>query len=162
MRQRGRPSAFSLTVVPPDPDRPPPPPHLNVDEARAWLRFTGALPPTWFGPESWALLASLCSDTVTCEKVTVELARARKGSLRSDSKFKRFSALVRQKVQLSQVIAVASTKLRLTPSTRLRSAKAAALAESARLPKPWELSGFARDTDDNDGEPAGPPDWTAS
>jgi hypothetical protein len=157
MRQRGRPSGNSLSIVPavPVPDgRPEPPAILSEAEAREWRRYTAALPSTWFTPENLPLLTELCQAIELSNSVAQELHRIK--SLRNDDKLAKFLKLVRAKVQVSETIFRLSTKLRFTPQSRLTAQRAAALAETARFPRPWDLVDSSRAD-----EPADKPatDW---
>ena len=63
MKQRGRKSAESLSVVPIDVDgqRPPPPADLTPEEAEVWISTVRAMKAG--DPEAWPLLARYCRRT---------------------------------------------------------------------------------------------------
>jgi hypothetical protein len=160
MRQRGRPSGGSLSVVPivADPDgRPAPPPELSEDEAKQWRTYTARMPPSWFPNETLPLLRELVQTITLAQRANAEL-RAIK-SLRRDDVFARFIKLAHTKLETSERISQLSTKLRLTNQSRIQAQRASALEQTSRHMKPWEIGG-ARDEDEDDGDPPGR-DWTA-
>jgi hypothetical protein len=167
MRQRGRPSAASLSVVVnegtlPD-DRPQPPSELAADARVEWIAIVNRMPPTWFPRETWALLAELCEDIVLSRRIAAELDKVRAKSLSSDKAFQKFHKLTRMKLQLQQAMANIASKLRLTHRSRF-DAKTAHNAEqrASRLAKPWELGRGNHQVDSGDmPRPGRGVDWAA-
>ncbi len=150
MRQRGRPSQSSLSVVVPlktavNAGRPAVPAEFDKDEARHWRDIVGRMPADWFPAETLPVLTALCADIALSERVALELRRVKRRSLATDADFKRFASLARMRLRLSQSIANLSTKLRLTNQSRLRSERAAQDEQKARHAKPWEVG-----TEDSD------------
>jgi hypothetical protein len=140
MRQRGRPSADSLSVVAAlvPSKRPPPPTELEPDAAEEWIAIADRMPADWFLRESHPLLANLCQLIVESRRVAGELAALRRESLRDDATLQRFDQLVRLQVRLSGAIATLSTKLRLTHQSRYGK-RTAARQEERSCAKPWAL-----------------------
>jgi hypothetical protein len=61
MRQRGRPSAESLMVVPTvSIQRPDPPAELSIEQAEVWRAYVGDMPADWFTPKTHPDLIGLC------------------------------------------------------------------------------------------------------
>jgi hypothetical protein len=148
MRQRGpRSSASHLTVVVQEsqPGRPPAPAYLDAEAASQWRQYVAAMPERWFPAETEPLLAELCVNTVLSRKLASELAGMR--SLSRTKSFDKFIELLRLKIQLSEVVARASTKLRLTNQSRM-SDRQAANASQRTSTKPWDMP-----------VPTGPVDW---
>jgi hypothetical protein len=151
MRQRGRPSQSSLSVVVPikrgvNDGRPQPPANLDKDEARHWRVYVDRMPADWFPAETLPVLAQLCADVVMSERVSAELRKVRRRSLAHDADFKRFAILGRMELRFSQSIANLSTKLRLTNQSRLRSERAAQDEQKARHIKPWDIGTGANES----------------
>ena len=160
MRQRGRVSGAASLMLPPvlDPGGRPDPPAIQREaQARERRRYTAALPPSWFQPENLPLLTELCQAIELSNSVAQELHRIK--SLRNDDKLAKFLKLVRAKVQVSETIFRLSTKLRFTPQARFTAHKAAALAETSRFPRPWDLTGDDHATDRPDEPKSGSVDW---
>jgi hypothetical protein len=75
------------------------------------------MPPSWFAPESWPVLAELCQTAVASRRVAAELTKI--GSLARTKTFDRFTELTRFKIQYSEIVGRLSTKLRLTNQSRM-------------------------------------------
>ena len=73
MRNRGRPSAAALAIVPPadllDRGRPPAPRDLIAAQAAEWEAIVKRLPPDWFPRETHGLLADYCRHVVRSRKI---------------------------------------------------------------------------------------------
>jgi len=119
--------------------RPAVPADFDKDEARHWRDIVNRMPHDWFPAETLPILAALCTDVVTCERVTVELRKVRRRSLANDAEYKRFAQLTRMKIRLSDSIGNLATKLRLTNQSRLRTERATQEEQNARHAKPWEI-----------------------
>ena len=143
-----------LPVVPSTDGRPLPPAFLSPDEAAQWRIYVEALPADWFPPEVQPLLSELCETITLSHRLAGELRAVK--SLKGDESFQKFMELVRAKIQVSALIMQLSTKLRCTVQSRLTARKASSFAETARFPKPWDLTGDS--ADDRADEPA-VPDW---
>jgi hypothetical protein len=144
MRQRGRVSAASLSVVPSvavlPGDRPDPPAELSKDEAAEWCAIVQQMPPQWFGRETWPVLVELCGLITTSRRVARELAQVSRRSLKEDANFSKFKMLSRMKLQHAEAIGNLSTKLRLTHQSRYeRDTAANARRQTSQRPKPWEI-----------------------
>lgn len=170
MRQRGRPSQSSLSVVVPlkrgvNDGRPAPPASLDKDEAAHWRAYVDRMPPDWFPAETLPLLEALCADVVNSERVTLELRKVRKRSLANDADYKRFAQLTRMQFRFSQSIAHLSTKLRLTNQSRIQAQSAFKDEQKSRHAKPWDDIGTDIGADnpvdrENDSGARGKVDWS--
>ena len=98
-------------------DRPAPPQELSEAESVHWRLIVGNMPPGWFTLEMQSMLATLCSQIVTCEALESRIRAFDKGSL-SGPKLDSYSQLVNLHLKVSTVAAQISTKLRLTPQSR--------------------------------------------
>src|SRR5262245_229365 len=80
MKQRGRRSVASLSVVTPLPSerRPRPPAELTEEERNIWNETVGSLAADWFGSESLYVLASYCRHVIRsrwlAEKINAGIA----------------------------------------------------------------------------------------
>jgi hypothetical protein len=140
MRQRGRKSAASLTVVPFVPSqRPVPPDHLSKQEADEWRAIVDRLPANWFPRETQPLLERLCFHVCLAQRLERELRKYDNGSLRSKTGLQRFCTLGSMEVRETMTIISLMTKLRLTVQSRYKAERAATLANNAPTGrKPWE------------------------
>lgn len=131
MRQRGRRSSASLSVVVPDGREPPPtPPHALTDEERAiWDDIVGSLRPGWFKGAEHPLETYVRA--ISLERFLSEQIR---GTDPSDDR--RLALLMRCQRDQAAIVASFGTKLRLTPRSNF-DRTAPKLAST--LPKPWEL-----------------------
>ena len=139
MLQRGRKSAAALSVVAPIAgQRPEPPNYLSKAEAAEWRAIVARMPPDWFSPETWGLLAQLCRHMVLSKLVAAEGLHADAGRMiRDDPDL--FDRLTRIHEREGRAISSLATRLRLTPQSRYDAAKAHRAVQSVPVVKPWEL-----------------------
>jgi hypothetical protein len=80
MRQRGRKSAASLTVIGSSGietvQRPEPPAELSEEQAAEWQAMVNRLSADWFPRETWPLLVQYCRHVVSARRVAQLIARA--------------------------------------------------------------------------------------
>ena len=75
MRQRGRKSSASLTILPLEPAaRQPPPASLPPEAAAEWAAIVNRMPGGWFGRETHPLLAAYCRHIIEAERISGMLA----------------------------------------------------------------------------------------
>jgi hypothetical protein len=136
MRQRGRKSSESLSVVPIIPGievpRPEPPNELTVEQAEVWKMTVGAMKPTWFGAETHPMLVQYCRH-VTIANVLAKAIHST--SLKAD--LNRFCQLTSCFGRESSAIAMLATRMRLTPRSRADS-RTDGRDPMAGRPRPWE------------------------
>lgn len=136
--QRGRKSAESQAIIglapAIGPSRPEPPSELTEEQAEVWRSIVGAMQPTWFGAETWPLLAELCRHTVLARFLARELQATELGK-----DLKRFARLAAMHLRESAMVAMLSTRLRLTPRSRI-DPRTDGRDPSAGLRKPWETA----------------------
>jgi transposase len=134
LKQRGRKSSESLTVVPilpaVGPQRPEPPAELTPEQAEVWKTTVSAMRPTWFGAETWPLLTELCRHVALSRLLAIEATDPGKD-------LKRFSRLASMHLRESSMVAMLSTRLRLTPRSRV-DPRTDGRDPTAGLRKPWE------------------------
>jgi hypothetical protein len=141
--RHGRKSKASLSVVPKIPGqiRPNPPDDLSKPEQEVWKLVVGAMPPHWFGPETWPVLRELCFHVVTAKMV--------KQRLRSVSDdFRAFRQMVLLCRHESKAIVELSQRLRITPSSRVNSRKAEREHRHGATKRPWEVINNEEEIDD--------------
>jgi hypothetical protein len=164
---RGRRSAEAAALVPhivpvvPQ-QRPDPPGYLNAAEKREWRAYVGRMPPTWFGSETYPMLADLCRAVVLSRYFGSQLnevigglpglearLRAANGGLEDkeflvamDLYLARMAEFAKLQLEQSKHIKTLSTALRLTPQSKytpetaaLRTRSPAEVAPKRRL---WE------------------------
>lgn len=76
MKQRGRKSQQAIEanlLVLDGPKRPEPPSLLSEREAEVWVRVVKAMPPTWFGPETFGLLTDYCRHEAASDRASQAL-----------------------------------------------------------------------------------------
>jgi hypothetical protein len=120
---------------------PQPPAELNAEQAAVWRSLVAHMPPGWFRPESFAMLATLCAVTVQLEGVNREFAKFGSGLPQSAKRWKHYKDLTRMRGTLVGQITTMQTKLRLTPQSRIDPVRAGRrLAHHFEQPavKPWQ------------------------
>ena len=156
MKQRGRKSAASLSVVPIDAiQRPNPPESMSEAGKKLWRDTVNALRADWFQGAEPVLEVYVA---------TIELSRWLWEMIGvADRESDEFAELIRLHCQVSALIGNLATKLRLTPQSS-RDARIPKLVPVG--PKPWELGTgqrfdeedeprpFDQDPDDPKGSPA--------
>jgi hypothetical protein len=129
---RGRRSAAHIIELPVEdgrlrPEKMPP------KERKIWNDIVGAMPVNHFGPENAPLLRMLCSHAVTAEVVAEKLAKARA----SGEDLKKVDLLAGIHERSSKAIAYLSTKLKLTPRSKISQQKASHRVHLNSTTRPW-------------------------
>jgi hypothetical protein len=154
MRQRGRKSAASLSVVPINAiQRPNPPESMSESGKKLWRDAVNALRADWFqGAEP---VLEVYVQTIELSRWLWEMITV------ADREGDEFAELVKLHCHVSALIANLATKLRLTPQSS-RDARIPKLVPVG--PKPWQLgtsqhfdNDEPRRFDDEPDEPEGPP-----
>ena len=143
MRQRGRKSAASLSVVPvlPGQQRPEAPDELTKEEAEEWRAIVGRLPADWFPRETHAQLTNYCRHVVKARMIAGLLREFEPEWTATDEGLHRFDKLTHMAQRESAAIASLGTKMRLTQQTRVREQTATRRLEAHVAAKPWEKAG---------------------
>jgi hypothetical protein len=143
MRQRGRQSSESLSIVPAAlPQRPEAPADLSPEQAEVWRAYVADMPADWFPAKTWPTLTNLCGLVTNSRLLRRELRKFDGGIPEDATGFQRYRQI--QKMYEKEVLAVATleTKLRLTPQSKNdphRAEKArTAIANAATGRKPWD------------------------
>jgi hypothetical protein len=136
MRQRGRKSVASLTVISSSDvetlRRPDPPEELTEEQAAEWQAVVNRLPADWFPRETHQLLAQYCRHVVCARRVAQLIEQAE-----ADDEFdiKYYAQLLRMQELESRAMSSLATRMRMTQQATVR-------AELARkplvLPRPWD------------------------
>jgi hypothetical protein len=139
MKQRGRRSRESLSVVPIDIDgqRPPPPADLTAEEANVWISTVRAMKAGWFTPEAWPLLARYCRHAVLAQMLGQAIEKEIGPKRILPDNLDRFRKLRNMHASEGAMMVRLATKMRLTPHSRTR-ADTSALDPSGGRPKPWD------------------------
>ena len=88
--------------------------------------------PTWFGAEKWPLLTELCRQVALSRLLAKAIEATDPGK-----DLKRFSRLASVHLRESSMVAMLSTRLRLTPRSRV-DPRTDGRDPTAGLRKPWE------------------------
>jgi hypothetical protein len=132
---RGRKSAAHIIELPVEHGRLRPE-KLPPKERALWNEIVGAMPINHFGPENQHLLRMLCSHAITAEVVADKLAKARA----SGEDLKKVDLLSGIHARSSKAIADLSTKLKLTPRSKMSQEKASHQQRLASQVRPWETT----------------------
>jgi phage terminase small subunit len=138
MRQRGRKSAASLSVISVDgkPDRLQPPDHLSADERQRFIEIIATCSATHFRPSDTILLCRFVEADALAEKAAAEL---RKNPV-IEGKPSAWLAVQEKSVR---ALTALSMRLRLSPQSRI-DAKAMGRQEPRLTVNPWEYGDDAR------------------
>jgi hypothetical protein len=134
MKQRGRKSSASLSVVAAIPNyRPEPPPELGPEEAAVWRFTVAAMRPDWFGGETHPLLAQYCRHVVIARTLAnaITATTAKSDMVMLD----RLNRLLAMQARETAAIAKLATRMRMTQQAT-RNSKTVANVNPG--PKPWE------------------------
>jgi hypothetical protein len=149
MNKPGRPSSASLAIVPNHGpaelevhQRPAPPPELSDEEATEWDIITATRQATWFGPETFPLLAQYCRHIVRSRRIAqlihdLEAPPApKKGEEAPAFDVATYNAYLRMQERESRALAMLATKMRLSQQTCIdREAKKKGVGK-----RPWQDS----------------------
>ena len=138
----------SAAVPPTIPGMQPEPLEELCDEEKAeWRNFTRRMPPDWFPPETWPMLAQLCSHICQARFIRQSLQEVRAGLLdpTDDDAMDRIERLQRLHDREGRAMTAMMVRLRLTSQQRIPDADVAdrtrerLKAEHVDV-KPWELT----------------------
>jgi len=136
MRQRGRKSAASLTVISSGGietiRRPDPPDELTPEQADEWRAVVNRLPASWFPRETHQLLTQYCRHTV-CARRLAQLIQHAESCNELD--IETYERLLRMQEKESRAISSLATRMRMTQGSTMRPETA---RKPSELPKPWE------------------------
>jgi hypothetical protein len=120
---------------------------LSAEERAEWLKFTRRMPPDWFPPETWPMLAQLCRHICQSRWVGQCLQEVRAGLLdpTDDDALKRLMSLQSLHDREGRAMTALLVRLRLTSQQRIPDADVADRArekvkdEHVEVP-PWAHS----------------------
>jgi hypothetical protein len=140
MRQRGRKSAVSLSVVAalPGQQRPEPPLELTDDEAEEWRGIVGRLTPDWFTRETHAQLVNYCRHVVKARFIARLIKDYEPEWAMSDEGLQRLDKLTHMAERESRAIASLGTKMRITQQSRMKESTAGRKSAATEPEKPWQ------------------------
>ena len=109
-------SSASLSIIPVDgrPSRLQPPPDLDENARRLWIKLVGANAPEHFVPSDGPLLRAYCEAIAMAERAVEEM-QAAGGPVRADGTLSAWFSVRERCVRQMQVLA---NRLRLAPSAR--------------------------------------------
>jgi hypothetical protein len=116
---------------------------LCEEERTEWYKFTNRMPPDWFPPETWPLLAQLCRHVCQSRFFGQCLQEVRAGLLdpTDDEALERVERLVKLHDREGRALTALMVRLRLTTQQRIPDEDVARRARKARaeLPdvQPW-------------------------
>jgi hypothetical protein len=136
MKQRGRKSAASLTVISSTGieaiRRPDPPEELTEEQAAEWQAVVNRLPADWFPRETHPLRAQYCRHVVCARRVAQLIEHAEADD---ELDIEDYARLLRMQEMEGRAMSSLATRMRITQQATVR-------AEVARkplaLPKPWD------------------------
>jgi hypothetical protein len=142
MRQRGRKSSSSLSVVPVSTEgrRPPPPAYLDPPATKLWKAIVADSPSGWFTVAQEPLLAGFCSHASTAEFISKLIDKARPADLLVDrDKLRRYTRLLGMRARETAALAALATKMRLTQQAQIQPRSAGRAWDSSNSgPKLWD------------------------
>jgi hypothetical protein len=134
VHKRGRKSATHLTMIKPKPKPQALEPPKDPEEAKIFHQIVDAMPDGFFNQANAYVLRALCSHIATADMVAAELATAREGD-----DMAKVDLLTKIQVGESRAVADLSTKLKLTPRSRMGQEKAAVREALNSSTRPWEV-----------------------
>ena len=142
MRQRGRKSSASLSVVPirTDARRPPPPGHLTAIEKTTWREIVNSTPAGWFTVAQEPLLAAYCCHESAARFLSEMIEKERPANLLADpAKLRLYCRLLAMRARETAALSALATKMRLTQQTQMHP-RTAGRAWDANHPGPklWD------------------------
>jgi hypothetical protein len=142
MRQRGRKSSASLSVVPPSTEgrRPAPPTYLNATGKKLWKAIVADSPSGWFTVAQEPLLAGFCCHAGTAEFISKLIEKERPDALLGDrDKLRRYCRLLGMRSRETAAMSALATKMRLTQQSQIQPRSAGrAWADHSPGPKLWD------------------------
>jgi hypothetical protein len=143
MRQRGRRSAASLSVVAGSIDgRPRPPECLNEKQAEVWERtVANEAADTFKTAALQQLLVEYCRHVVTASNLSRMIEAVESQQVMSADDLSDYDGLLRMRDRETKAIASKATKLRLTNQSRYTPGAAGTASKAATERKPWQMTG---------------------
>ena len=142
MRQRGRKSSASLSVIPlaTEGRRPSPPAHLNATAKKLWKAIVADSPSGWFTVAQEPLLAGFCCHASTADFISKLIEKERSQDLLGDrDKLRRYSRLLGMRARETAAMSALATKMRLTQQAQIQPRSAGrAWADHSPGPKLWD------------------------
>ena len=144
MRQRGRKSSASLTVVPLSTEGrlPAPPAYLDASATKLWNAIVADSPSGWFTVAQEPLLAGFCCHASTAEFISKLIDKERLDDLLGDrDKLRRYCGLLGMRARETAAMSALATKMRLTQQSQIQP-RSAGRAWDANTPGPklWDRS----------------------
>jgi len=143
MRQRGKKSAASLTIIQGDfeRERPEPPPDLTPAQADLWRRVVRDEPADFFSTEATReMLKDYCRQRGEVDRVSKEIDSFKSEWFKKKGGPERYKELMKMRDYVVRGATTLATKLRITNQSR-HSTKTAGVASrnASRGIKPWEI-----------------------
>lgn len=141
MKQRGRKSGASLSVVTPleRPERPPAPEMLSEDQAAVWDAVVRSEDPGLFDSGVQRdLLADYCRHRVSADQISQIVDEFDPQWMKSADGAQRLSKLLQMREREVHCAARLATKLRLTNQSRYTPQRAGTVSGRATSKAPWE------------------------
>jgi hypothetical protein len=142
MRQRGRKSSASLSVVPVsfEARRPPPPAHLNAIEKKTWRDIVNSCPAGWFSVAQEPLLAAYCCHESAARFLSKLIEKSRPADLFADrDKLRRYAKLLTMRSRETAALSALATRMRLTQQARIQPRSAGRAWDANHSgPKLWD------------------------
>jgi hypothetical protein len=110
-----------------------PPKNLPREKKAIWNRTVDAMPPGWFGPENEHLLRAPCCHMATADVLAAKLVPAREAN-----DLERVDMLAAMHSRESKAVADLSTKMKLTPRSRMSQEKASHRQRLGSTTRPCE------------------------
>ena len=114
---------------------------LSPDEATEWRQFTSRMPPDWFPPETWPMLAQLCRHICQARWVGQALQEVRAGLLdmTDDDAIDRLMKLQSLHDREGRAMLALMVRLRLTSQQRIPDADVADRARERGKDQPQTM-----------------------
>jgi hypothetical protein len=136
MRQRGRKSAASLTVISSGGietiRRPDPPTELTNEQADEWRAVVNRLPADWFPRETHQLLAQYCRHTICARRIAQLIEHAESGN---ELDIETYEKLLRMQDREGRAMSSLATRMRFTQLSTIDHKQA---RKPQALRKPWD------------------------
>ena len=143
MRQPGRKSAASLSMIPllPHEQRPEPPKELTRDQATEWREIVDRMPSDWFSRETHGLLVQYCRHVVRARQLAVMINAISPKDLVDRAGLLRYEKLMGLAGRESGLIVALGTKMRITQQSRYEAKTAARShpSDEASSRQPWKF-----------------------
>jgi phage terminase small subunit len=121
MREQN-PPASNVVAVDIEKLRPEPPDHFCQEDAEVWRQTVRAMPPGYFGRETWHLLELYCGHCTIARQLAKEIDRTQELAATSPKELNRFDKLLNMYSREGRVIVRLADVMRLLPRGR-RSAR---------------------------------------